>query len=431
MSVPVSGSFLLCDSSTGVLRPLVPESMRRKVFDNIHKVSHPGKRASKRLVSRSFVWEFLSKDVNLWSESCLDCQRSKIQSHVKAPVLQIPVPGRRFSHIHVDLVGPLPQSQGFSYLFTIIDRTSRWPEAVPVLHTTAEECAKVLLRSWIPVFGVPAVITSDRGAQFTSSIWSSLCKFLGIIHSPTTSFHPQSNGIVERFHRQLKVSLRARLAGTDWFAHLPLVLLGLRSVPREDSSVSASEALFGAPLVLPGEFLDSPELPSEEFLQRVQQVLKNNPVSPPHHKSTTVVPSSTVPSSLVCSLHIFPRRLVHASAVSAVQRSLQSTVPNTKVFCRLDWFQTRLCLCRLFDTLSFGDSSSTSASTLQRSSSSSENSGSDTPSSKPLAPVPLSIITKLLTSLKKDNKPSKRVRMSPEVDLRFGNKTESKTFCKR
>ena len=100
---------------------------------------------------------------------------------------------------------------------------------------------------------------------------------------------------MERFHRQLKVSLRARLAGTDWYAHLPLVLLGLRSVPREDSSVSASEALFGAPLVLPGEFLDSPELPSEEFLRRVQQVLKNNPVSPPHHKSSTVVPSSTVP----------------------------------------------------------------------------------------------------------------------------------------
>ena len=72
---------------------------------------------------------------------------------------------------------------------------------------------------------------------------------------------------MERFHRQLKVSLRARLAGTDWYAHLPLVLVGLRSVPRKDSSVSASEALFGAPLELPGEFLDSPEIPAEEYLQ--------------------------------------------------------------------------------------------------------------------------------------------------------------------
>ena len=97
-------------------------TMRKNVFDAIHKISHPGKRSSRRLVSRSFVWEFLSKDVNLWAQSCLDCQRSKIQSHVKSPVQHIPVPGRRFSHIHVDLVGPLPQSDGFSYLFTIIDR---------------------------------------------------------------------------------------------------------------------------------------------------------------------------------------------------------------------------------------------------------------------------------------------------------------------
>ena len=116
VSVPVS---------TGIHRPLVPEAMRKNVFNAIHKISHPGKCASRRLVSRSFVWEFLSKDVNLWAQSCRDCQRSKIQSHVKSLVQHIPVPGRRFSHIHVDLVGPLPQSDGFSYLFTIIDRTTR------------------------------------------------------------------------------------------------------------------------------------------------------------------------------------------------------------------------------------------------------------------------------------------------------------------
>ena len=242
---------------------------RKNVFNAIHKISHPGKRPSRRLVSRSFVWEFLSKDVNLWAQSCLDCQRIKIQSHVKSPVQHIPVPGRRFSHIHVDLVGPLPQSDGFSYLFTIIDKSTRWPEAVPLKSTTAEECARVILHSWIPLFGVPSVITSDRGAQFTSSVWSALCRFLGIVHSPTTSFHPQSNGIVERFHPQLKVSLCACLAGTDWFHHLPLVLLGLRSIPREDSSISASEALFGSQLVLPGEFLNTPELPSSEYLRRI------------------------------------------------------------------------------------------------------------------------------------------------------------------
>ena len=111
------------------------------------------------------------------------------------------------------------------------------------------------------------MIISDRGAQFTSSVWSALCKFLGITHSPTTSFHPQSDGIVERFHHQLKVFLHAQLARSDCFHHLHLVLLGLLSVPREDSSISPSEAVFGSPIVLPYEFMDSPELPSPEYLQ--------------------------------------------------------------------------------------------------------------------------------------------------------------------
>ena len=115
-----------------------------------------------------FFWEGLSKDIYLLSQACLDCHQSKVQTHFRSPIQQILVPGWRFLHIHIDLVEPLSQSCGYTFLFTIIHRTSRWPEAIPLQFKTAEECAKVLLRSWIPTFGVPSVITSDRGAQFTS-----------------------------------------------------------------------------------------------------------------------------------------------------------------------------------------------------------------------------------------------------------------------
>ena len=121
----------------------------------------------------------------------------------------------------MDLVRPLLQSCGFSYLFTIIEYSLRWPEAIHLQSTTAEECAFVLLHSLILLFGVPSVITSDYGAQYTGSLWSSLCKILGIVHSPTTSSHPQSNRIVERFHRQLKVSFHARLLGLIGFTTFP------------------------------------------------------------------------------------------------------------------------------------------------------------------------------------------------------------------
>ena len=76
--VPYSDSNLLCDTSSGILGPLVPEKIRRSVFMSIHNISQPGVCAPRQLISRSFVWEELSKDVNLWSQSCLDCQRSKV-----------------------------------------------------------------------------------------------------------------------------------------------------------------------------------------------------------------------------------------------------------------------------------------------------------------------------------------------------------------
>jgi transposase InsO family protein len=160
--------------------------------------------------SSRYVWKGLSTDVTAWAKACLGCQRAKVHRHVQVPPQHIPVPSRRFSHIHVDLVGPLPASKGFTYLFTIIDRTSRWPEAITIAATTTVDCANALFQGWVSRFGVPAVITSDRGAQFTSSLWAALCSLLNIQHNQTTAYHPQSNGMVECFHHRLKDALRAR-----------------------------------------------------------------------------------------------------------------------------------------------------------------------------------------------------------------------------
>ncbi len=69
----------------------------------------------------------------------------------------------------------------------------------------------------------------------------------------TTAYHPQSNGMVERFHRQLKEALRSRECGINWAAHLPWVLMGLRAAPKDDSSISSAELVYGQELRLPGQ----------------------------------------------------------------------------------------------------------------------------------------------------------------------------------
>ena len=76
-------------------------------------------------------------------------------------------------------------------------------------------------------------------------------------------YQPHSNGMVERFHRQLKAALCARFSGVDWLEHLPWVLLGLRAVPKEEDGVSAAEATYGHSLVLPSQL--QPILKHEQF----------------------------------------------------------------------------------------------------------------------------------------------------------------------
>ncbi len=188
---------ILGDISTGTFRPLVPPAFRQEVIRRLHEVHHPGVRATTRLVKASFCWPKMGRDIAAAARACMGCQLGKIHRHVKLQPEHIPVPRRRFAHLHVDLVGPLPSSGGYTHLFTMVDRTTRWPEAVPVSATSAADCAAALFSGWVQRFGLPAAITSDRGPQFTSAVWAALCRLLNIQHIPTTAYHPQSNGLVE------------------------------------------------------------------------------------------------------------------------------------------------------------------------------------------------------------------------------------------
>ena len=142
-----------------------------------------------------------------------------------APLQSFPAPAARFDSLHVDIVGPLPPSQGYTYLFTCVDRYTRWPEAIPMADATADSCAHALLSGWVSRFGVPLTIISDQGSQFESDLWRELMHLLGTTRHRTTAYHPQANGLVERFHRSFKDRLRARLAGANWVSDLPIVLL--------------------------------------------------------------------------------------------------------------------------------------------------------------------------------------------------------------
>ena len=186
-------------------------------------------------------------DIAKWCRCCKGCQTAKISRHNKPVFSKFDEPTERFDHIHIDIVEPLPYADGFRYLLTCVDRFTCWPEAIPLVNIRAETVADAFFSGWIARFGTLATITTDRGAQFDG-----LCNQFRIVRNRTTSYHPQSNGMVERFHHQLKATIMAYESPSPRTTTLPAVLLGARSTGKELLGRSAAEIVYGTTLRLPG-----------------------------------------------------------------------------------------------------------------------------------------------------------------------------------
>lgn len=248
-----------CDMTHPYPRPYVPQPLRKQIFETFHSLAHTGMHSTVKFIKARYFWPHLDKTIRSWARECLQCQKSKIIRHTKSPIEPFSIPGSRFEVVHIDIVGPLPpasppsaSSTSYRYLLTCIDRVTRWMEAIPMTDVTATSCAYAFISGWISRFGVPLYVVTDRGAQFESELFQELSKRIGFYKLRTTAYHPQANGLVERFHRTLKSALCAR--AEDWINSLPIVLLGLRCHPHA-SGVSPFTAVTGKTPLTPQDLL--------------------------------------------------------------------------------------------------------------------------------------------------------------------------------
>lgn len=256
-------------------RLFVTRKHRRAVFTTLHGQAHGCQSATSRIVKVRFVWPGMDREIRSWARTCEQCQRAKIHRHTLAPFA---APERRFGHIHLDLVGPLPTSNNAKYLLTCIDRFTRWPEAWPIDSMCANTVASVLVSNWVARFGVPDIITTDQERQFESELIKTLNTTFGIRHIRSFPYHPQANGMVERFHRTLKAALTAH-ESPHWTQHLPIVLLALRSTVKQDIGAAPADLVYGTSLRLPGKLFHAAPTETSAY-DLVSSLRENGQVAP-------------------------------------------------------------------------------------------------------------------------------------------------------
>ena len=311
--VDIGNKDLIVDVSNGKPRPFVPFSWRRRIFDAVHGLGHPGVHRTQQTISERFVWPSIRADTSRWAPECVPCQQAKVTRHVVPPIGDFEVPSQRFSHLNLDLV-TLTTSNGFSHLLTIVDRFTRWPVAVPIADITAETVADAFAHGWVSTYGVPVAITTDRGSQFSSAIWTQLMSQWGIKSIMTAAYHPEANGMVERLHRRLKEALLALSKDhpIEWYWKLPLALLAIRTTLKPDIGASPADLVFGDALALPGDVVQTADPVDDQSRQRQAALLANLRVEvsrlQPTPTSAHRTPKTFIPGELATATHVFVRR---------------------------------------------------------------------------------------------------------------------------
>ena len=246
---------------------VIPTSLRQEILIGGHDdplAGHLGVNKTYEKLRERYYWPKMFADVQFWCLSCTHCQMKKSpKQRQTAPILPIPVEGA-FDRVAVDCLSPFPVSDsGNRYIVVFSDYLTRYPEAFAVPTIDAPTIADLLVNEILPRHGAPRKLLSDRGSNFLSRLVKEVCFLMDTKKTFTTSYHPQCDGLVERFNGTLAQSLSHYVNSSqkDWDRYLNPVLFGYRVSPSEVTGESPFFLLYGRQPRLP---MDVSMLPPRE-----------------------------------------------------------------------------------------------------------------------------------------------------------------------
>ena len=256
----------------------LPTQCRPAVLRLAHNIPLSGhlwkKKTAARILQR-FYWPEVFRDVEDHCRTCPEWQKSSARKPAKAPLIPLPIMEEPFKRIAMDIVGPLPRSSsGKRYILVICDYATRYPEAIALRTTHASTIAEELIK-FFSRMGVPEETLTDQETNFTSRLLDEVYRLLQIKPIRTTPYHPQTDGLVERFNGTLKAMLRKAIddEGKDWDRLLPYLLFAYREVPQASTGYSPFELVYGrhirGPLDVLKETWEAKEITTESVVSFV------------------------------------------------------------------------------------------------------------------------------------------------------------------
>jgi hypothetical protein len=217
---------------------------------------HFGQFKTAERMKQNFYWPKMDDDARDYVRSCDTCQRDKVSRHRRYGLLQpLDIPYRPWTSISIDFITALPESDGFTQIWVIVDRLTKMAHFIPLREgpeagaseAPVQDLAKVFAKEVWRLHGLPSDIVSDRDTRFTSRFWQELTKHLGIKLSMSTAFHPQTDGQTERVNEVLEVYLRhyCSFQQDDWADLLPLAEHAYNTAVSETTKMSPFFANYG------------------------------------------------------------------------------------------------------------------------------------------------------------------------------------------
>lgn len=266
------------DGSECYLQVVMPQCYQTILLEHFHDSStaaHMGRRRALRQIHRRAFWYKMAEDVKLYILSCEVCQRRKRPGKTPKAPMRVFTSGVVNERVSMDIAGPLVKTaRGNKYILVMTDQYSKYVRAFPLTEKSATQVAEVFHTGWVCLFGSPRQVHTDRGGEFEAKLMKQLCALFHSEKTRTTSYHPSSDGQVERYNRTMWDLIHALVKDDPktWDECLHYTSRAYNATRHATTGIEPNMLMFGRLAYMPYDVL-TPEMPDEVAMPQNKYVL--------------------------------------------------------------------------------------------------------------------------------------------------------------